>query len=100
MVFFQNFSRGAKSGEICFFPLKTKNNLFLLKISNSRGDLAPPSDAHEYEMCVSLLTYYVVLEMDKRRFGEVKINLTEPYEVACPGNKLSNFGSHHTLKLP
>jgi len=33
--YFQKFSRGAKSGEICFLPLKTKKTAFLLKFSNS-----------------------------------------------------------------
>jgi len=33
--FFQNFSMGAKVGEICFFPLETTETTFLLKFSNS-----------------------------------------------------------------
>jgi len=38
--FFQMFSRGAKSGEIYFIPLKLRKQLFLLKFSN----FCPPSD--------------------------------------------------------
>jgi len=40
--FFQNFSRGAKSGEILLFPFETKKTPFLLKFSKSRGVLPPP----------------------------------------------------------
>jgi len=43
--FFQNFSRDAKSGEICFYPLETKKATFLLKFLKSRegqGTPAPP----------------------------------------------------------
>ena len=47
--FSQNFSRGAKSGEICFLSLEIeKNNLFLLIISKPlRGPSHPPSDARD-----------------------------------------------------
>ena len=33
--FFRKFLQGAKSGEICFLPLKTNKTAFLLKFSNS-----------------------------------------------------------------
>ena len=41
---FQIFSRGVKSGEICFFPLKTKKTTFfiLIKFSKYREGKAPP----------------------------------------------------------
>ena len=45
--FFQNFSRGTKSGEICFFPLKTKKTTFFCyEFQNPIGvkaHLPPPS---------------------------------------------------------
>ena len=49
--FFQNLSRGAKSSEICFFPLKTKKTNFFAKNFKIQGGLGPPlaphCDAHE-----------------------------------------------------
>jgi len=47
--FFQNFSRGTKSGEICFFSLKAKKATIFaenFKIQGSLGPLAPPSYTH------------------------------------------------------
>jgi len=42
------FLGGAKSGKICFFPVETKENNLLLKLSKSRGPSPrPASDAHE-----------------------------------------------------
>jgi len=38
--FFQKFSRGAKSGKICFYHSKLRKQHFLLKLSN----FCPPSD--------------------------------------------------------
>jgi len=46
----KNFSRGSKSGEICFLPLEIERKTFLLIISKSRVSLGPPSlpsDAHD-----------------------------------------------------
>jgi len=40
--FFKNFSRGAKSGEIRFFPLKTKKTTFFAKDFKIQGGLDPP----------------------------------------------------------
>jgi len=40
-IFPKFFHRGTKSGEICFFPLKTKKITFLLKISKSKGGQGP-----------------------------------------------------------
>jgi len=42
----ENFSKlflGGRSGEICFFPLETTQEFFLLKFSKSSGALALPA---------------------------------------------------------
>jgi len=51
--FFQNFSRGAKSGKLVFSLSKLRKSPFLLKFSKSSGGPRPPlpplpplSDAH------------------------------------------------------
>jgi len=41
-VFFYNFSRGGKSGEICFFPLETKKTTFFAEIFKIQGRQGPP----------------------------------------------------------
>jgi len=41
--FFQNFSRGDKSGKICFSRSKRENTLLLLKLSKSRKEPSPPA---------------------------------------------------------
>ena len=42
--FFQNLSMGAKSGEICFFPLETKKTTFFCwNFQNPRGGQDPPA---------------------------------------------------------
>jgi len=43
------FSRGAKSGKICFFPLKTKKTTFFATNFKIHGGQVPTSDAHEYK---------------------------------------------------
>jgi len=51
-VFFQNISRGTKSGEICFFPLETKKTtLFVENFKIQEGPWYPASlsDAHVVE---------------------------------------------------
>jgi len=51
MGFFQIFLGRPRSGEILFFPLKTKKTTFCCwNFENTKGDLAPcpPSDAHIY----------------------------------------------------
>ena len=40
--FSKSFSRGAKSGEVCFLPFETKKQPFLPKFSN----FCPPSDTY------------------------------------------------------
>jgi len=53
--FFQNFYRGAKSGEICFFPLETKKTTFFAKMFKIQGGQGPPahlpSDVHAVQSC-------------------------------------------------
>jgi len=39
--FSKTFLGGAKSGEICFFPVETKKKTFLLKFSKSRVSSTP-----------------------------------------------------------
>jgi len=39
--FFQNFSRGVKSGEICFSHSKPRKEPYLVKFSKSRGPCLP-----------------------------------------------------------
>jgi len=39
---FQNVSRGAKSGEICFFPLEINKTAFFAKIFKIYGRRRPP----------------------------------------------------------
>ena len=48
-VFFQSFSRGAKSGKICFFLLETKKTIFFAKFFKIQGgprSPCRPSDVH------------------------------------------------------
>jgi len=56
--FFQNFSRGDKICEICFFPLETKKTTFFAKIFKIQEGQVPPSDAHGRGLfqCAHLLT--------------------------------------------
>jgi len=46
----KNFSRGAKSGEICFLPVKDEKTIFFCpNFQNPKGSEAPPnppSEAH------------------------------------------------------
>jgi len=60
--FFQNFSRGSQKWWHSLFPTQNyKNNLFLLRISPSRGGLAPtapPSEAHD---CNILLYSFIFI---------------------------------------
>jgi len=44
--FFQNFSMGAKSGEICFCPLEIKKTTFFCWNFQNPGGPSPSSDAH------------------------------------------------------
>jgi len=41
--FFQIFSRGVKSGDIVFFPLKTKKSIFFAKNFKIQWGKAPPA---------------------------------------------------------
>jgi len=50
-AYFQNFSRGGKSGEICFFPLKTKKTTFFAEHFKIQERGKPPtSDAYAYKI--------------------------------------------------
>jgi len=44
--FFQNFSRGAKSGDIWFLRLEIEKATFFAETFKIQGGLAPTSDAH------------------------------------------------------
>ena len=95
--FFQYFSRGGKSGEICFFPLKTKKTtLFCWKCQNPGGKVpsAPSSDAHARED-----DYFERLQSDPGQvLGSLNFTVLN-IDHFPPTPKRPKEGVHNHLKL-
>ena len=66
--FFQNFSRGGKSGEICFYPLETKKKTFFCCNFQNPPPLPPfPRPCTAPKCCSENFSFYSFLGVEKDR---------------------------------
>jgi len=80
---------GAKSSEICFFPLETKKATFFAEIFKIQGDCSP-SDAHEHT---------AMFAGTRIQGGEDPLKFFSPPLEKCVGHSLKKMGpSQKTLR--
>jgi len=87
------FSRGGKSGEICFLPLEIEKTTFLLIISKSRGGQGPTHATPLRRPCLQYKNFtknYSVLGCIKPLHSVVSVHIKTSMYCICSEVRLLN----------